>query len=134
MIHYQDDYVEFGYWDDLSACFLLYKRFGSSDEFRQANLKLLAFYQEKQPGKLMVDARLMGALDEEDQHWISKNVTPALIAASPDQKYFSAMVTGEDIFARLGVENIEETIEGGENYQVGLFASPGEARAWLAQV
>ncbi|MGD1847970.1 MAG: hypothetical protein ACFB10_21465 [Salibacteraceae bacterium] len=134
MIHYEDDYVQFGKWDTPNACFLIYKRFGTSEEFRSANQKLLAYYQQEKPGKLMVDARFMGALDDEDQEWVSSQITPALIAASPQNKYFSAMVTGDDVFARLGVENIESSIEGGDNYQVGIFANPDEAKNWFGSL
>ena len=131
MTEYENEYCSIGYDSDYTSCYFIYKRFGSSEEFRDSHEKLLEVFRNHSTHKLLIDTRFMGVLNIEDQEWIVDYVTPALIEGSGDKKYTSAMVQGEDVFAKFGVESIESRLESHDNYQVAIFGDIDSAKTWL---
>ncbi|WP_207435823.1 hypothetical protein [Sabulibacter ruber] len=132
MVHTDDAYATTGYDELLDAVYLRYKRKGTSAEFRDANLRVVASMAKAPSHRLFVDVREMGIVAPEDQKWVANVIIPQLAQHAPENYVYIALVVPENIFTKLAVTTVEEISNGKGICLNRHFASQTEAKRWLA--
>lgn len=105
-----------------------WQRFPMSEEFRMGMDQLIRLMREKNIGKVLADARKMGAIAPEDQDWSIQDWLPRAFEAGYRR---IAIVVSEDIFNQMSVEDIMSRVEG-MDFVTKYFPGLEEGRAWLA--
>ncbi|ALI97995.1 hypothetical protein [Rufibacter tibetensis] len=133
MVHTDNDYATTGYDEVLGAAYLTYKRQGTSQEFRDANHRIVASLAKKPTHRLFVDVRNMGVVSPEDQKWVGNTIVEQLAKNAPGKYLYIALLVPEKVFTKLAVTTIEEISNGKGICLNRHFFSVSEAKHWLAQ-
>ncbi|GGK66977.1 hypothetical protein ACD591_02935 [Rufibacter glacialis] len=133
MVHTDNDYATTGHDAVLEAVYLLYKRQGTSAEFREANQRAVASMARTSVQRLFVDARLMGVVSPDDQKWVGNSIVEQLAARAKGSYLYIALVVSEKIFTKLAIHAIEEISNGKGICLNRHFYSVSEAKHWLAR-
>lgn len=133
MVHTDNDYATTGYDEVLESVYLMYKRQGNSQEFRDANNRLVSTIAKIPTHRLYVDVRGMGVTSPEDQKWVGHTIVPQLARNAPGSYLYIAIIVPEKIFTQLAVTSIEEISNGKGICLNRHFYSAAEAKQWLAQ-
>ncbi|WP_181305879.1 hypothetical protein [Rufibacter sp. XAAS-G3-1] len=133
MVHTDNDYATTGYDQVLEAAYLVYKRQGTSPEFREANTRLVSTLARFPSHRLFVDVRGMGVISPEDQKWVGNTIVLQLAKNAPGNYLYIALLVSEKIFTKLAVTSIEDISNGKGICLNRHFYSAPEAKHWLTQ-
>lgn len=133
MIYSETDYALTGYNEVLQAVYLVYKRKGTSAEFREANLQLVQAITRRPAQRVLVDARAMGVVAPEDQRWVGAEIVLKLASLAPNQYLYIASLLSEHVFTKLAVQTVVEVSNSLGVCQNMEFSSEEEAKDWLSR-
>jgi hypothetical protein len=131
--YFDSDYIQIGADANLKAITLLYKRKGTSEEFRGAHNELLKVFDKHPEDKLFIDTRNLGIVAPEDQKWVGMQIIPELAAFTPKNFLKIAVVAPAYIFTKLAVDTVERV-----SMETGVclnrnFDSTTAAEQWLKE-
>lgn len=96
-------------------------------DFQAALEHALRALLQQRTGKMLIDQRLMAAMSEEEQAWVSTNWLPRATEAG---YRYAAWLPSYNVMARLGAQQVVARVGNGRpTYQ--LCETEEEAAAWL---
>ncbi|AMM50115.1 hypothetical protein TH61_01495 [Rufibacter sp. DG15C] len=131
MIHTRTEYAITGYDELLQGVFLRFLRKGTSEEFREANQRLLQTMREYSTQRVNLDVLHLGLVSPEDQRWMANLIIPRLAELAPNNYLYIAVVVPESTFTRLAMKSIEDMSNGKGICDYCQFPNLVEAKQWL---
>lgn len=125
--HYEDEVCKVYYDPDVPCIVMEWKGFANSPAFRKANEHVLAALVDRNVTKVIADIRQMRVISISDQEWLWENWLPRAMRAGYRA---CAMVTSEDYFNRVSIENVAKRIDPAQ-FTLQYFKSLLMARAWI---
>ncbi|QHL87149.1 hypothetical protein GU926_06775 [Nibribacter ruber] len=133
MIHTRTDYATTGYDELLQGVFLRYGRKCTSEEFKEANQRLLQTMRLYPTQRVNLDVLALGLVSPEDQRWMATAIIPRLADLAPNNYLYIAVVVPESAFTKLAVKAIEDMANASGICQHCQFPNLVEAKQWLFQ-
>ncbi|KAA5546439.1 STAS/SEC14 domain-containing protein [Adhaeribacter rhizoryzae] len=128
IIYFQNNYLTLYYHEADSLGHPVWTGFASGEEHRNSVLECIKLIQEEKPQFWLTDNRKMKAVRKADQDWFSQEIIP-IMATSSLRKF--AVLTSEDIFNQMAVENIHQQITKINLFEMKFFDNEATALAWL---
>ena len=129
-VDYEDEVCKVYYDPDVPCIIMEWKGFANSQAFRKGNEHVLAALVDRNVTKVIVDIRHMRVISITDQEWLWENWLPRAMRAG---YRVCAMVTSEDFFNRVSVENVTKRIDPNQ-FTLQHFNSLLMARAWIKKI
>jgi hypothetical protein len=118
-------------YEPSSACIVFaYKRFGTSEEFRNAWTVAAELGASKGTQRWLSNSLRMEVLRTEDQGWFIDVIAPTL-QPDPLKKAYVAVIVSENAFAKLSVMNIARAISHKHPIVFKFFESEAKGLDWL---
>ncbi|MEY7850471.1 hypothetical protein AB7C87_14885 [Natrarchaeobius sp. A-rgal3] len=114
--------------DDIDAVIYTWTEFASGEQFRDGANALLEYVSENDVTNVIVDSSGIQAHDDDDQAWLAREWTPAMIDAGME---YNVVVHKESIISEMDVEALMESLEE-LPYESTVTVSMAEARDWIA--
>jgi hypothetical protein len=121
-------------YDPRAQCIIFtYKRFGTSEEFRNSWLAAAELATQHNVHKWLSNSVRMEVLRPDDQDWFIQVMAPLLKTDSQKTAYMAIVVT-ESAFARLSVLNIAKAVKQNHGAVFKYFSTQDKGLEWLMSV
>jgi hypothetical protein len=132
MLFFENGFGEISYDDSVPCAIGIFKQYATGNTYREPLEKLLELMQQEKTHKLIIDAREVGVISQQDQTWHETNWLPRFIQAGGR---YAAMIPPKNILAKMSVNYLSGT----QNVVnspliVQFFNSFEEAREWLLSI
>ncbi len=105
----QQDQVSRIYYNPIVPCVVMeWRGYATSKEFRTGTQSMLDLLIEKKASKVIADVKNMKLISMEDQKWVEDEFLPRALKAG---FRVMALITSNDYFNRVSVENITQKID-----------------------
>ncbi|WP_375559795.1 hypothetical protein ACE193_18985 [Bernardetia sp. OM2101] len=99
------------YHEDGNYILFEYKKFGTSEAFREAWNKAAEVAEKYQVNKWVSDSRKMAVISPEDQQWFSEDWSPRVRNLVSKDTY-TAIVLDKGVFTEISAKSISQNIVG----------------------
>lgn len=130
MILLDDQHIIVTYHEDEKCLDYMWKDFVPSILLRERLEKVIKWIEEYKAEALINNLKHVGAVSKEDQMWIAKVFSPALVNA---KLKYSVIVLPTSIFGKLANEEVERNI-GSNSIITKHFNDSKKALEWIADM
>jgi len=117
---------------DVPCVSMIWKGYATSNQFREANERVLQEIQQRRSSKLLSDAKEFVLIGATDQNWLSSNWIPRVLQAGVRK---IALVMPRFYFNRVAVDTVTQRLAqntANDLVSIEYFESRDAARTWLS--
>ena len=126
----ENSFASITYEPSLACIVFTYKRFGTSEEFRNAWVVATKMGASKGTQRWISNSLYMEALRPNDQDWFIEVIAPTL-QSDPLKKAYGALIVSDKVFAKLSVMNIARAVSRKHPIFFKFFESEAKGLNWL---
>jgi hypothetical protein len=128
-IHLDNPYVLLGWDDELRAVVFKWKKFATSEAYREAMNLTITLLEQNSGNLIMCDSTHQGVISLEDQRWTTEEWNPHAIRAGLKK---TAILMPEKVVTQMAIDKMKKQVEMRHNAdEAAYFYDEAQARAWL---
>lgn len=130
-ILFDKDFLLITHEKENSLIHLRWKRFATTEEFREGLNAGLKFVMEHKIERWLGNLKDMSVIKESDRIWTNEDWFPQLYKSKLKKM---AIVHSQDVFNKLAVSKIMADARAERYFTVAYFHDTGEAHHWLTEI
>ncbi|MGD1843845.1 MAG: hypothetical protein ACFB10_00450 [Salibacteraceae bacterium] len=130
MTYFNSEYLQVSGDDTIGCSVVEWKRFATSEEFRNGMNQTMGLMKEKGYTKILSNSSNLGPIAPEDQKWVIEEWLPQALALGYNK---IALIVPKDVFSQLAVDDIMEEANEVSPVDDKYFDNVDEAASWLAK-